>query len=185
MLWREAPASRARRNARADQGNGRRRTVGLLAGLGLSLTLAACGFAPLYGPGGPGDTLHGRIEIAEPTTSDEFDFVARVETRLGRTAAAPMRLDYKITTSTSGLAITADQETQRYNLIGEVTYTVIDTTTGRQLSTGSTSSFTSYSATGTTVATGTAQRDARERLMVILADQMVTRLLATAESFLP
>ncbi len=161
------------------------RPGGLLTGLVLCLGLSACGFAPLYGPGGPGDTLHGQVEIAEPTTEAEFDFVARVETRLGRAAAAPMRLDYAITTTRSGLAITADQETQRYNLIGEVTYQVTDTTTGAVLSTGRTSSFTSFSATGTTVATTTTERDARQRLMVILADQAVTHLLATAESFLP
>ncbi|MCO6384526.1 MAG: hypothetical protein JXQ91_08910 [Vannielia sp.] len=149
------------------------------------VTLASCGFAPLYGPGGPGDTLHGQIEIAEPTTDNEFEFVSRVETRLGRTAAGPMRLDYAITTRREGLAITADQETQRYNLLGEVTYQVTDTTSGAVLSTGRTDSFTSYSATGTTVATTAAARNAEERLMVILADQAVTHLLATAEGFLP
>lgn len=147
--------------------------------------LASCGFAPLYGPGGPGDTLHGQVEIAEPTTENEFDFVSRVENRLGRTAAGPMRLDYTIDTRREGLAITADQETQRYNIVGEVTYQVTDTTTGAVLSTGRTNSFTSYSATGTTVATSTASRDAEARLMVILADQAVTHLLATAETFLP
>ncbi|SIO17490.1 LPS assembly lipoprotein LptE [Vannielia litorea] len=151
---------------------------------GLAL-LGACGFAPLYGPGGPGETLHGQVEIAEPTTENEFDFVSRLETRLGRTAAGPMRLDYAITTRREGLAITADQETQRYNILGEVRYQVTDTTTNVVLSTGRTHSFTSYSATGTTVATTTAARDAEARLMVILADQAVTHLLATAESFLP
>ncbi|MBS8226811.1 hypothetical protein DYI42_11270 [Vannielia litorea] len=161
------------------------RPGGLLASLTLCFALASCGFAPLYGPGGPGDTLHGQVEIAEPTTENEFEFVARVETRLGRAAAAPMRLDYAITTRRDGLAITADQETQRYNLMGEVTYRVTDTTTGAELSTGRTHSFTSFSATGTTVATTTAERDARKRLMVILADQAVTHLLATAETFLP
>ena len=34
-------------------------------------------------------------------------------------------------------------------------------------------SFTAYSATGTTVATLTARRDAEERLMINLADQLV------------
>jgi len=149
------------------------------------MALSACGFAPLYGPGGPGDTLHEQVEIAEPTTPNEFDYVARLETRLGRTPAAAMRLDYAISTSSDGVAITADQATQRYNLTGEVTYEVTDTTSGAVLSTGRVSSFTSYSATGTTIATGTARRDAHERLMVILADQTVTRLLATAETFLP
>jgi LPS-assembly lipoprotein len=42
---------------------------------------------------------------------------------------------------------------------------------------GSVDNFTGYSATGTTVATLAAERDAQERLMTILADQIVTRLL--------
>ncbi|MDF1871030.1 LPS assembly lipoprotein LptE [Vannielia sp.] len=153
--------------------------------LGAALLLASCGFAPLYGPGGPGDTLHNRLELAAPTTTNEFTFVNRVETRLGRAASAPMRVDYEITTSRTGGAITADQETQRHALSGTVTYKVVDTASGAVLSTGTTQNFTSYSATGTTVATGTAERDAHKRLMVILADQMVTHLMATAETFLP
>ena len=45
---------------------------------------------------------------------------------------------------------------------------------------GNVDSFTGYSATGTTVATRAAERDAYERLMTILADQIVTRLEAGA-----
>ena len=41
-------------------------------------------------------------------------------------------------------------------------------------------SFTSYSATGSTVAGLAAEEDAALRLMHILADQIVTRLLATS-----
>jgi LPS-assembly lipoprotein len=45
---------------------------------------------------------------------------------------------------------------------------------------GSVDNFTSYSATGTTVATLAAERDAQERLMIQLADQIFVRL-ASAE----
>ena len=48
---------------------------------------------------------------------------------------------------------------------------------GSEVASGSERSFTSYSATSTTVATSFAQRDARRRLMVILADRIVTDLL--------
>ncbi|MBL3565900.1 hypothetical protein JMM59_12930, partial [Rhodovulum sulfidophilum] len=49
---------------------------------------------------------------------------------------------------------------------------------GSVVQSGEVDSFTAYSATGSTVATRTAERDAYRRLMVILADEMVTRLLA-------
>ena len=52
---------------------------------------------------------------------------------------------------------------------------------GSGVASGSERSFTSYSATSTTVATSFAQRDARRRLMVILADQMVSQIITTVE----
>ena len=48
------------------------------------------------------------------------------------------------------------------------------------LATGQVDNFTSYSASGTTVATLAAQRDAEARLMVILADQVINKLTAEA-----
>ena len=45
---------------------------------------------------------------------------------------------------------------------------------------GQVKSFTSYSATGSTVAGLAAQEDAARRLMRILADQITARLLATS-----
>ena len=47
---------------------------------------------------------------------------------------------------------------------------------------GRTDSFTSYSATGSTAATQAAERDARRRLMVILADRVIDRLLIDADT---
>ena len=44
---------------------------------------------------------------------------------------------------------------------------------------GEVSSFSSYSTEGTVIATNAAHADARGRLAVMLADQVVTRLLAT------
>lgn len=44
---------------------------------------------------------------------------------------------------------------------------------------GEVSNFTSHSTVGTVIATTAAEADARGRLAVMLADQVVTRLLAT------
>jgi LPS-assembly lipoprotein len=46
---------------------------------------------------------------------------------------------------------------------------------------GSERSFTSYSATSTTVATIFAQRDARRRLMVIIADRILQDIVLRAD----
>jgi LPS-assembly lipoprotein len=51
-----------------------------------------------------------------------------------------------------------------------------DSATGSVLRSDTVDSFVSYSATGTTVATLAAQRDAQTRLMTILADLIVQQL---------
>ena len=107
--------------------------------------------------------------------------VKRFEERLGAAPNADLTLNYSITTKTSGLAITKAQETNRFNLIGTATFNVTDAA-GTVLTNGKVENFTSYSATGSTVATQTAKDDARARLAVILADMIATRvLLATAD----
>ena len=70
----------------------------------------------------------------------------------------------------------------RYSLAGKADYKLVDAQTDAVLLTGEVASFTSWSATGSTVATQTAEDDAHKRLMVMLADQIVTRLIATAAS---
>jgi LPS-assembly lipoprotein len=63
--------------------------------------------------------------------------------------------------------------------LGQVSWSLSDGA-GPQLA-GSEQSFTSYSATSTTVATIVAQRNARDRLMIVLADRIVADILAGAE----
>jgi valyl-tRNA synthetase len=53
-------------------------------------------------------------------------------------------------------------------------------TCDRVLTEGDVNTFTSYSASGTLVATNASEIDAGHRLMRLLADQIVTRLIATS-----
>ena len=57
-------------------------------------------------------------------------------------------------------------------------FTLTETATGVIVTSGKVNNFVGYSATGTTVATLAAEEDAQERLMNILADQIVRRLYA-------
>ena len=77
-----------------------------------------------------------------------------------------------------GLNIDTTGNIKRYDLIGAVDYVLRDLSDGRAVVTGRVENFTGYSTTGTTVATLAAEQDAQKRLMVILADQIVTRLYA-------
>ncbi len=147
----------------------------LLAGLA---ALAACGFTPAYGPGGSAEGLRGRVALAPPTDRRSFDLTARLEDRLGRAEAPAYRLDSTIATSARGVGIAPDGAVTRYNLTGRVDWRLVDLASGAVRLSGRAESFTSYSATGSTVAGLAAEEDAMARLMVILADQIVTRLSA-------
>lgn len=154
----------------------RRRFLKLLA----ALPLAACGFTPAYAPGGPAAGLRGAVLPDDPTDKNGFDLVGEVESRLGRATSPRYGLAYHIATSTTGLAITTSGAVTRYDLIGNADYVLRDLATGKTLAQGHVNSFVSYSAAGTTVSTLTDEEAANSRLMTILADQIVDRLIATA-----
>jgi LPS-assembly lipoprotein len=149
------------------------------------LALIACGFTPVYGPGGAAEGLQNAVRIADPTDKLGFDLVERLEEQLGRPAAARFDLTYQITTDPVGVGITTDGVITRYNLVGAVSFVLTDKGTGAVLVSESVNSFTSYSATGSTVAGLEAEDDARSRLMRILADQIVALLLASSGDWLP
>ncbi|MXQ09441.1 hypothetical protein GQ651_16465 [Alphaproteobacteria bacterium GH1-50] len=147
----------------------------ILTGLVL---LAGCGFQPAYGPGGAAEGLRGRIDVAVPSDEEGFSLVRRLEERLGRGQAAEYRLEAGIYLSEEALGFLPDGSISRYNVEGRVDWRLIRLSDGGLALSGSERSFTSYSATSTTVATIAAQRDARRRLMVSLADRITADLLA-------
>jgi LPS-assembly lipoprotein len=144
------------------------------------LALAACGFTPAYAPGGAATRLQDRVRAADPTDKNGFDLVERLEERLGRGKDPAYLLAYTITTEAVGVGITTENAITRFNLKGVVDYTLSDQATGARITGGRVQSFTAYSATGSTVAGLAAEEDAALRLMRILADQIVARLIAVS-----
>ena len=153
------------------------RRLVLLCGLA---ALAGCGFTPAYAPSGDGGALLNRVQVTAPSTRAGFLLTRELESRLGRVPDARFVLTPSISLQRSAIAISAQNVATRLNLLGNVTYTLRDTQTDIVVARGSVDSFTSYSASGTPVAAQAAERDAEERLMRILADQLITRLLAAA-----
>lgn len=154
-----------------------RRKFLLLAG---ASALAGCGFTPAYGPAGGAAKLLGTVAADAPKTRDDFALVRRLSERLGPVETPRFRLAYSIGTDVLGQAITTGGATNRYSLTGQADYTLHDGGTDAVLLAGRVNSFTSWSASGTVVATAAAEEDAHRRLMRMLADQIVTRLLAQA-----
>ena len=147
------------------------------------LALSGCGFTPALGTGGAAAGLMGTVRAADPRTQDDYDFVARIEERLGRSDGARYDLAYSVTTTTQGVGITGEGAITRYNLSGALDWTLTRKADGLRLAGGTIENFTGYSATGSTVAGLTAKKDAARRLMRILADEVVAALMAAANGF--
>ncbi|WP_425080103.1 LPS assembly lipoprotein LptE [Ruegeria denitrificans] len=146
----------------------------------MPLALAACGFEPVYAPGGSGSALYGRVEVSAPNTVESYLLVQNLEQQLGRSAGSvnDYKLDVQVSTVTRGAAITTTNETQRYTIDGRAQYTLRSNATGEIIASGSVADFVSYSAAGSTVSTLADERDAKRRLMMILSGQIMNRLYA-------
>lgn len=153
-----------------------RRTI-----LTIPLLLAACGFEPVYGPQGQAGALYGKVRVDAPDGVNTYFLVRRLEEQLGRSADPTYRLSMVLATGSQGQAITAEGSITFFSLVGTIDYRLIDLATDKVVASGNVENFTGYSATGDTVETLAAQRDALERLMVILADQVARDLNVTAD----
>lgn len=153
-----------------------RRTFLLLATAGPAL--AACGFEPTYGAKGASSHLLNQVVVDAPSTNETYLLVRELEDRLGRVSEGKYGLTTSIDTSEKSVGRTVQGVTSRYDVIGNVTYALRDMATGEVLTSGKLTNYVGYSATGTSVATLSAEEDAYARLMSILADQIMTDLWA-------
>lgn len=143
--------------------------------LGL-FALAGCGFTPAYAPGGAATTWQNTVVVDAPDTVLGF----RMGTHLTQVLGAPTNPQYRLSVTPQSApvsaTITEEGDITRFNLTGNAAWTLTDTT-GARIDEGLAQTFTSYSATGTTVATQSAESDARDRLAVALADLIVQQIL--------
>jgi LPS-assembly lipoprotein len=141
-----------------------------------ALALGACGFRPVHAPGGAGAALQGQVRAADPATRAEQQFVAALEDRLGRADRARFDLAYVLTvTPIEGGRIQGLGAT-RIVLAGGLDFTL--TEGGLERARGRVSAESAYSTTATQLAALTAEDDAQARLMQMLADALISRLLA-------
>lgn len=151
----------------------RRTFLGLLA----VAPLAACGFTPVYREGTSARGLRNAVLVDAPTNRAAFDLVRAVEDRLGRATAPKYGLSVSQNIGQTALAVQGSAAITRYNLVGTANYSLRDLSTGALVVSGEVDSFTSYSATASTVGTSSAEVDARRRLSVALGDLIVSQLL--------
>ncbi|MEM7642825.1 MAG: hypothetical protein AAF366_09880 [Pseudomonadota bacterium] len=154
---------------------------GRRAFLALLPALAACGFTPVYGPQGDAGPLRGAILAAEPDTDITFAFVRQIEQRLGLPNQPRFGLSYTIRTAETGLAIDESNNVTRLNIEGRLAWALTPLDGEDPVLTGEELAFTAYSAGESPLAALESERDALRRLAIILADDVVARLLAEAQ----
>lgn len=140
------------------------------------LALVACGFQPVYGPGGTASALRGKVLVDAPDTAETYLLTRNLEDRLGRSSSPVYSLSVTPSLTNQGQAVTAAGDITRFSLVGKASYQLRRLSDGLVVASGAVDNFTGYSATGSTVETLAAETDARERLMAILADQITTQL---------
>lgn len=136
--------------------------------------LAGCGFAPIYGGDGG---VRGQVSFETDESVAGFRLRERLEERLGRSASPRYTLETTVSSSQRAAAITSEGDTSRLNIVGKATWSLVSLETGQVVDSGEVEAFTSYSATGSTIATQATSDDAEARLSVILADLIVSRIL--------
>lgn len=139
--------------------------------------LAGCGFTPAYGPGAPAEGLRDAVTVTAGETVLDYRLRVAIEERLGRGSAFALEVVTRVDEVQA--AVTPEGTISRFNLTGEADWVLRDAT-GAEVARGVARGFTSYLTTGSTVATQAAQRDAEARLAVVLADQIVARLVIAA-----
>lgn len=100
----------------------------------------------------------------------------------GETEAARYHLDYTIQTAEDQIGLTRDQEINRYHVEGTADYKLSDLASGTIVASGTVSAFTAYGASGTTIASRAANKDAYSRLITQLADKLLTDILAKLDT---
>jgi LPS-assembly lipoprotein len=149
------------------------RAIGVAALMGL----AGCGFSPAYGPGGAAEGLRDAVTVTAGETVLDYRLRVAIEERFGTGSAYALEV---VTRSDEvQAAVTPEGTISRFNVTGEADWVLRDAA-GVELARGTVRGFTSYLTTGSTVATQAAQRDAEARLAVVLAEQIVARLVIAA-----
>ncbi len=144
--------------------------------MGAFVALTSCGLAPAYGPDGVGEQWQNAVSFDTPQSVIGYRMNARLTEIFGLATAAKFTVKVEPQVGSVSATITEDGDSTRYNLTGNAAWTLTDLS-GVQTATGLEQTFTSYSATGSTVATQAAENDAQARLGVALADLIARRVV--------
>ncbi len=165
----------------------RRRLVASLAAL--PLVAAGCGFTPLYDEGSPAAGMGGRVEVGVIDGVAGLAMRERLVSRLGPADQPTHRLSVSLAYDTTGVALTTESVTTRFDVIGRAEFALVPIGGGPAAASGRVRAVTGVSApdlpAATAFAVESAERDAQRRLAIMLADQILMRLALSAAEWAP
>jgi LPS-assembly lipoprotein len=126
-----------------------------------------------------GERWQNSVTVDAPNSVIGFRMNARLVEVFGPPSNAVYVLKITPQIAPVPATITVDGDITRFNVTGNATWALSDQT-GDAVADGLVQTFTSYSATGSTVATQAAEGDAQARLAIALADLTVQQLLLHA-----
>ena len=136
----------------------------------VSLT-AGCGFTPLLKKSGNSRQLIGKVDVEIKDSRNDFEFRRALLERLGQPQSPRYQLRYSIASSRSSLSVSTTAEIVRFTLFGTLNFTLHEFSSESDVYSNIVRASAGYSATAEPFATRTAERDANNRLMEVLAEQ--------------
>jgi len=146
-----------------------------------ALSLAACGFQPLYGLGGSSNVITGLSSIQVAPANDRIgqlltNELKRLLNPLNNPSRPSYRLLIKVTESTRSLAVKKTALATRTNLNARVTYRLKSIGSGQVITSGRNRIDVSYNIYSAEYATVAAEKDARNRALKELAQDIRLQL---------
>ena len=143
-----------------------------------SIFIVNCSFEPAWIAGNnKSQTLWQKVDLKEPKTSNEFRLNRYLVSRVGDAKDAKFLLKYEIFTETKRTALSFDGKAYRIRIHGEVKFSLIHNSRNEVLVSSSVKDSLGYSDAILAVTDQASERDAYERLMVLLGDKIVDELL--------
>jgi len=145
-----------------------------------AVALTACGFHPLYGSSRTAGALQGTFAqiYVEPVydmsvANTGYDLRNRVIDTLGASSgAAQYHLKLTLSTTSQGIALQNDASITRYNDTVTVTYSLVDTASGKEVTKGTETGLSAYNVVQSPYSTLIAQQDSDRRVAEDIAERI-------------
>jgi LPS-assembly lipoprotein len=150
----------------------------------LAPLLPGCGFQPMYGDGTPARGILGQVYVDVIPSAAGYVLRDRLIEELGPAETPTHTLEVELDIETKGVALTTQNFTTRFDVIGVASYRLRPVSGGPPVLTDQVRSIAGFSApesqTASAFASRAAEEDAIRRISRQLADRIALRLALTA-----